>query len=139
MATSPRDVTDYMGFQDLLSDEERMVREQARQFVNAEILPIIEARAGADLPAPPRPADGRARVLRPDAPGPVRLRGPVERRGGAPHVRARARRLRHPLLRVGAGVARDVPDLRVRERRAEGPLAPAARPGRGDRLLRPDR
>ncbi|HEX9288036.1 MAG TPA: acyl-CoA dehydrogenase family protein [Anaeromyxobacteraceae bacterium] len=45
MATSPRDVTDYMGFQDLLSDEERMVREQARQFVNAEILPIIERHA----------------------------------------------------------------------------------------------
>jgi len=45
MATSPRDVTDYMGFQDLLTDEERMVREQARQFVNAEILPIIERHA----------------------------------------------------------------------------------------------
>src|SRR6266540_6902742 len=45
MATSSRDVTDFMGFQELLSDEERMVREQARQFVNAEILPIIERHA----------------------------------------------------------------------------------------------
>jgi glutaryl-CoA dehydrogenase len=45
MAISPRDLTDYMGFQDLLTDEERMVREQARQFVNAEILPIIERHA----------------------------------------------------------------------------------------------
>ncbi len=45
MATSSRDVTDFMGFQGLLTDEERMVREQARQFVNAEVLPIIEKHA----------------------------------------------------------------------------------------------
>ncbi len=43
MAT--RDVTDFMGFQGLLTDEERMVREQARDFVNAEVLPIIEKHA----------------------------------------------------------------------------------------------
>ncbi len=45
MATSSRDMTDFMGFQELLTDEERMVREQARQFVNAEVLPIIEKHA----------------------------------------------------------------------------------------------
>jgi glutaryl-CoA dehydrogenase len=43
--TSTRDMTDFMGVQDLLSDEERMVREQARAFVNAEVLPIIEEHA----------------------------------------------------------------------------------------------
>jgi glutaryl-CoA dehydrogenase len=43
MAT--RDLTDFMGFQDLLTDEERMVRAQARDFVNAEILPVIEKHA----------------------------------------------------------------------------------------------
>ena len=43
--TSSRDLTDFMGFQDLLTEEERMVREQARQFVNAELLPIIEKHA----------------------------------------------------------------------------------------------
>ena len=43
MAT--RDVTDFMGFQDLLTEEERMVRGQARDFVNAEVLPIIEKHA----------------------------------------------------------------------------------------------
>ena len=43
MAT--REVTDFMGFQDLLTDEERMVRGQARDFVNAEVLPIIEKHA----------------------------------------------------------------------------------------------
>jgi glutaryl-CoA dehydrogenase len=45
MATPSRDLTDFMGFQELLTEEERMVREQARQFVNAEILPIIEKHA----------------------------------------------------------------------------------------------
>jgi glutaryl-CoA dehydrogenase len=47
MATPSRDLTDFMGFQELLSDEERMVREQARQFVNAEVLPIVEEHAQA--------------------------------------------------------------------------------------------
>ncbi|MCL5966037.1 MAG: acyl-CoA dehydrogenase family protein [Deltaproteobacteria bacterium] len=42
MATEP---TDYMGFQDLLSDEEKLVRMTARQFVNAEVLPIIDKHA----------------------------------------------------------------------------------------------
>ena len=40
-------MTDYMGFQGLLTDEERMVREAARDFVNAEVLPIIEKHAQA--------------------------------------------------------------------------------------------
>ncbi len=44
-STSSRDLTDFMAFQDLLTEEERMVREQARQFVNAEVLPIIEKHA----------------------------------------------------------------------------------------------
>jgi glutaryl-CoA dehydrogenase len=43
--TSTRDMTDFMGIQELLTDEERMVREQARAFVNAEVLPVIEAHA----------------------------------------------------------------------------------------------
>ncbi len=38
-------MTDYMGFEGLLSDEEKMVREAARDFVNAEVLPIIEKHA----------------------------------------------------------------------------------------------
>ena len=41
------------------------------------------------------------------------------------HAGARARRLRAALLRLGAGLARDVPDLRLRLRRAEGALAAA--------------
>ncbi|MBI3132100.1 MAG: acyl-CoA dehydrogenase family protein [Acidobacteria bacterium] len=38
-------ITDYMGFEGLLSDEEKMVREAARDFVNKEVLPIIEKHA----------------------------------------------------------------------------------------------
>ncbi|HEX9243769.1 MAG TPA: acyl-CoA dehydrogenase family protein [Anaeromyxobacter sp.] len=45
MATPSRDLTDYMAFQDLLSEEERAVRVQARRFVNEEVLPIIERHA----------------------------------------------------------------------------------------------
>jgi glutaryl-CoA dehydrogenase len=44
---SSLEITDYMGFQDLLTEEERMVRQQARAFVNAEVLPIIEHHAQA--------------------------------------------------------------------------------------------
>ncbi|OHB56308.1 MAG: acyl-CoA dehydrogenase [Planctomycetes bacterium GWF2_50_10] len=38
-------VTDYMGFQGLLTDEEKLVRETARMFVNEEVLPIIDEHA----------------------------------------------------------------------------------------------
>jgi glutaryl-CoA dehydrogenase len=41
------ELTDFMAFQGLLTDEERLVREQARGFVNAEVLPIIEEHAQA--------------------------------------------------------------------------------------------
>jgi glutaryl-CoA dehydrogenase len=43
--TTTRDLTDFMGFQEQLADEERLVRDQARGFVNAEVLPIIERHA----------------------------------------------------------------------------------------------
>lgn len=43
MATS--DLTDFMAFQELLTEEERMVRAQARDFVNEKVLPIIEKHA----------------------------------------------------------------------------------------------
>jgi glutaryl-CoA dehydrogenase len=45
--TSSSELTDFMGFQALLTDEERLVRQGARAFVNAEVLPIIEAHAQA--------------------------------------------------------------------------------------------
>jgi glutaryl-CoA dehydrogenase len=39
------ELTDYMGFQGLLDDEEKLVRTTARQFVNEEVLPIIDEHA----------------------------------------------------------------------------------------------
>jgi glutaryl-CoA dehydrogenase len=45
--TSSLEITDYMDFQALLTDEERLVRQQARAFVNAEVLPVVEAHAQA--------------------------------------------------------------------------------------------
>ena len=39
------ELTDYMGFQGLLTDEEKLVRETARRFVNDEVLPIIDDHA----------------------------------------------------------------------------------------------
>ena len=42
---SPAPITDYLCMQDLLTDEEKLVREQASQFVAAEVIPIIEKHA----------------------------------------------------------------------------------------------
>lgn len=39
------ELTDYMNFQDLLDDEEKLVRETARGFVNEHVLPIIDKHA----------------------------------------------------------------------------------------------
>ena len=50
MATSQASfthMTDYMGIEPRFTDEERLVRKTARDFVNREVLPIIEAHAQA--------------------------------------------------------------------------------------------
>ncbi len=39
------DLTDFMDLQDLLTDEEKLVRETARKFVNVEVIPIIDEHA----------------------------------------------------------------------------------------------
>lgn len=39
---SENELTDYMGFQGLLDDEEILVRQTARDFINKEVLPIID-------------------------------------------------------------------------------------------------
>jgi glutaryl-CoA dehydrogenase len=39
------ELTDFMGLQGLLSDEERLVRQTARDFVNREVIPIIDGYA----------------------------------------------------------------------------------------------
>ncbi len=42
---SPAPITDYLCMRDLLTDEEKLVREQASQFVAAEVIPVIEEHA----------------------------------------------------------------------------------------------
>lgn len=42
---SGQTLTDYMAFQELLTDEEKLVRETARSFVNDKVLPIIDEHA----------------------------------------------------------------------------------------------
>ena len=42
---SSNEMTDYMGFRDLLSDEEKLVQQTARDFVNKEVIPIIDSYA----------------------------------------------------------------------------------------------
>lgn len=37
------DFTDYMNIRDLLSDEERLVQQTAREFINDEVMPIIDS------------------------------------------------------------------------------------------------
>ncbi len=39
------EITDYMGIQQLFTDEERLVRETARDFVNENVIPIIDSYA----------------------------------------------------------------------------------------------
>jgi len=39
------DMTDYMGLQQLFTDEERLVRETARDFVNEKVIPVIDGYA----------------------------------------------------------------------------------------------
>ena len=53
--------------------------------------------------------------------------------------RTRSGRLRSPVFRLGAGFAGDVPDLEVRQRRAEAAVATRYGCWQEDRLLRTDR
>lgn len=39
------ELTDYMNFQDMLDDEEKLVRQTARTFVNEKVMPIIDEHA----------------------------------------------------------------------------------------------
>jgi glutaryl-CoA dehydrogenase len=43
--SQPTELTDYMDFQDLLDDEEKLVRETARAFVNDKVMEIIDEHA----------------------------------------------------------------------------------------------
>ena len=131
---------DFLDFDSLLSEEERAVRDTVRTWVDENL--HSRHRRGVHRGPVPQAADsrhGRAGAVRRQPARGIRLRG-AQQRGLRPHhAGAGAGRLGHPLVRLGAGRAGDVPDLRLRLRRAEAALAAPARLGPGDRLLRPDR
>ena len=135
------DGADYYQIDELLDPEERLVRDTARQFVEQEYLPVV-TRA---LPrTAPFRSSSRARVgalgfYGANLPHRVRLRRAQQRRLRPDQPGARARRLRAALVRQRAVRPGDVPDLRLRLRGAEAPLAAAPGARRGDRLLRPHR
>ena len=68
---------DFLEFDSLLSDEERLARQTTRQFVDEQVLPIIEKHnREATFPDAPGAAAGRAGILR-RQPHRLRLRGHV--------------------------------------------------------------
>ena len=130
---------DYYGIETLLSDEERMIRDAVRDWVEAEFLPLVtEHHRAGTFPMALVPALGELGDLRRDPEEPRRRRA-VERRVRPHHAGARARRFRAPVLRVGPERPRHVPDPPLRLGRAEGPVAPGPPARGGDRLLRADR
>jgi glutaryl-CoA dehydrogenase len=63
------EMTDYMGILEQFSDEERLVRQTAREFVNNEIMPIIDSYAqGEEFPAHLIKPMGRLGFLGPTLP-----------------------------------------------------------------------
>ncbi len=63
------ELTDYMNFQELLRDEERLARETARQFVNEHVLPVIDRHAQEEtFPSSLIPAMGEKGFFGPHLP-----------------------------------------------------------------------
>ena len=123
-----------------LTEEERMVRDTARGFAQDYLMPrIVAAYREENYDAQMLPEMGKLGLLGPTIP---------EEYGGAglrlcrlrpDRARVRARRFRLPLGHVGAVLAGDVSDLRLRQRGAAAEISAQARHRRDDRLLRPDR
>ena len=110
---------DYIDFDSQLNDEEKLARQTARQFVDNEVIPIIEkhSREGT-FPEAPGAATRRAGIFRRE-PARLRLRGNVQRGVWPGHAGTGARRFRPAQLRLGAKRAGDVSDLHLRHRRAK--------------------
>ena len=108
------------------------MRDRVRAFVDARIRPhIADWFDRAHLPGRARPELGELGVLG-MTPRRIRMPRPQRRRVRPRGARARGRRLRHPHVRVGAGLARDGLDPSLGQRGAEAGVAAAdgARRGR---------
>ena len=130
---------DYLGIDTLLTEEQRLIRDTVRSWVEDKVLPVIEDAA----------YEGRfPKELIPDM-AEMHLFGSTLSDYGLPGLDNVAYGLiMQELERGDSGLrsfvsrpvrARHVPDPRLRFAGAEGPLDPGAREREGDRLLRPDR
>jgi hypothetical protein len=126
---------DFLDFDSLLNDEEKLARQTARQFVDDLVLPIIEQynREGK-FPAQARAANGGARFFR-SQPERLRLRRHVERAIRPRDAGNRGRRFVAAELRFRAIGSRDVSDSRVWVRRPKAKMASLIAAGQSDRLL----
>ena len=123
-----------------LTEDERMVRDTARGFAQDYLMPrVIEAYREEKYDPDHDARDGQARPARADDPGGIWRRGARLCRLRPDRARTRARRFRLSLGDVGAVLAGDVSDLRLRHRGAAAQISAQARDRRDDRLLRPDR
>ena len=119
---------DFYDVDSLLSEEERAVRDTVRAWVDEHLMPVIgDAYIEGKFPKQLIPGMAELGLARRQPARGVRLRRTQQRGVRPDHAGAGAGRQRHSLLRVGAGRAGDVPDLRLRLRGAEEALAAAAR------------
>jgi hypothetical protein len=123
-----------------LTEEERMVRDTARDYAQEKLFPrVLKAFREEQLRSGDGARDGRARPARLDYPGRIRRRRPGLRRLRPDRARDRARRFRLPLGDVGAVLAGHASDLRLWQRGAAPQISAEARDRRVRRLLRPHR
>jgi len=137
--SSENELTDYMGFQGLLDDEETLVRQTARKFVNKEVLPIIDDFAQKEeFPAHLVKFMGELGFLGPTLP---------QKYGCAELSNVGYGLLMYELERGDSalrsfasvqGCSCYVSHFFLRQRGAEGPLAASSRPREGDWLFWPD-
>ena len=130
---------DFLHLDSSFSEDELLVRRTARDFVEDNLIPIIEECFRTErFPRELVPMMGELGFFGANLAG-LRLRRHVERRVRPGDAGARARRLRLSQLCQRAVGAGDVSHLHLRLRRAEEQLAARAGQRREARLLRTDR
>ena len=110
---------DFYDIDSLLTEEERQIRDHVRDWVEDRYLPLVEnAYEEAYFPAEVIPEVAEMGLLGRHAAREIRLRRRESDRLRARDAGAGARRLGPALVRLGAGLARHVPDLRLRHARS---------------------
>ncbi len=106
---------DYYAIEELLTEEERVVRDTARRFVEEEFQPhIVEAYRNGTFPMQLVPRIAELGFFGPTLPEEYGCAGAEQRRVRADLPGTRARRQRPALLRECSIESRDVSDLRLR-------------------------